>query len=1729
MRRQFESGLPCSCGGGTARDHGLPAVSLRHSGLSGGCVVDETDPAFLAQPRALSCSAAACSLLQCAACGTTVAGSGAPSAFEAHVRACGMRRPYAVALAVEALRRVQLGLDEGAKLHPPPPAPPTGPDPPASSRPRRRQSTPPFAAGGNKFKLAAAAAAGTSSGMLQDDDYDNYAAMQVENDVVQAQLASSSWSCAACTYRNEGRETCGMCGSAVPSSGPGHSAAASAAGAPAVAAASTNPWSCDACTFVNESHLTICEMCAASRPPPPPPPPPPGAASGVPASPAAGGGPLTVSVPTASPSPPSPSASLRPAPLAPTSMTLAEAQAINLTECHELAILRAMGYGGASLGAISPKSAATLLHAVTKSHILGAVQPLLQQYSELVTARRTLAQQVLSGTVQPAPPVPAAAAQPAPLASAAAAQPAPLASAAAAQPTPLASAAAAQPAPLQQQPLQQQPLPPLLQALSAPPGGGGGGAPPPPCTSPICVDASAPMMVDGGGAEGPSGAAASSFSHTELDGPSGQPVPLHEPFTFLPQHVSPSQQTEFEPVFTEPHDFMYAAEPLPMAASSFGSGSNGGGDGDSNNAHADSGDEHDAPPNPYDIVWANQGLAPGDAVNQDNDDLVGDGGEGLGDDGEQLYQGPGPASKTSMVDAAKKMIKSGDFSALGGGKGGGTGYTGGAFDAVLSSVRASEAVKTAERRGRRVLQVLAVLRAVFRDATGGGGAAAGASSHESAAAAPVAAAAPSSPLSAGTFGQPPAGQDALLLQLLLGPGALDGLAVPTFQCYEAASTVAKMARSGKPRMSLITWDALATSGEAALPGVPGASKCTVALAPGPLAPDGRFTPTALPPDGTLALAVNQLGCPVLCRVQLSGSVRLGEGDGWRGPSALHSVCAAILRTSAAELQAAPEVTRHVMAELAALLQCWAAATTTPAGADLTPVLLYAPGLSSRSDALLLGGAGAASDSSAASGGDNDVSMSGAPPPPLHSASASAFAGGPPGALWSVPVAALLSSSASGARAISGVLAPPVSPSVSASPSPLRVTVTLPGSSFAALIMQLGESADQFAATARAVASTQPLRSPQSVALRGRGPRKWPPHFHAGTLQVPVGVAAQSSPAASPAAAAPPSSQPPSPPKQPCDVCSKPTSILCVACQSVYYCGASCAASAKPAHASACKVLALRPKKPAPAAAVPAPSTASSSPSSAAAACAASPPAATDAEEATLALGGPPLPRRPAGASAAAAAAAAAPPPPLDPETSALLRIMSALQRSGACVREAVTRWATTHASEAVGAAAAAGGVVAPMAVSETSCSSAPGATTDAPTASLSLSSAPAQVHHIVDIRVSASLGAADVPNASTASKQQRKIAASAQAAKGAASHVTDGAAAAAAAQATAGGGASAAAPPAGSGLGSGPVVLALPHAHAVAAAAQSFHDEMGLVGTPPSSMAQSMASLRRRGGLGPASSAKRKRPPMPDAQVQAVLAKVAGASRPLQDPSWVPSAMDAAVDAYAAHQQQQQQQQQQHAAGEQGDAAGPAGATAFSAKRRRFGNGAGAAAAAAADTHSEALPDDDVAMLAADATTAGGGSVGDGGAPPLVAPAVDLAPGAPYRAPEALQRRYVQAMRGEAYDELEDLQAEHAALADVGPAFRSVADGAVGRKRLLKVAADLSTLPQLAVHWASSILVRYDSAAMDVMRAYITGPEGTPYQGGFFGVDLVLPGTYPNKPPAAKFLTTGGGAVRFNP
>ncbi|KAK8776995.1 hypothetical protein V5799_029668 [Amblyomma americanum] len=49
------------------------------------------------------------------------------------------------------------------------------------------------------------------------------------------------------------------------------------------------------------------------------------------------------------------------------------------------------------------------------------------------------------------------------------------------------------------------------------------------------------------------------------------------------------------------------------------------------------------------------------------------------------------------------------------------------------------------------------------------------------------------------------------------------------------------------------------------------------------------------------------------------------------------------------------------------------------------------------------------------------------------------------------------------------------------------------------------------------------------------------------------------------------------------------------------------------------------------------------------------------------------------------------------------------------------------------------------------------------------------------------------------------------------------------------------------------------------------------------------------------------------------------------------------------------------------------------------------------------------------------------------------------------------------------------------------------------------------------------------IHALVLGPEGTPYEGGFFHFLLQCPPDYPIQPPRVRFMTTDSGRVRFNP
>ncbi|KAF8195914.1 hypothetical protein K438DRAFT_1826732 [Mycena galopus ATCC 62051] len=85
-------------------------------------------------------------------------------------------------------------------------------------------------------------------------------------------------------------------------------------------------------------------------------------------------------------------------------------------------------------------------------------------------------------------------------------------------------------------------------------------------------------------------------------------------------------------------------------------------------------------------------------------------------------------------------------------------------------------------------------------------------------------------------------------------------------------------------------------------------------------------------------------------------------------------------------------------------------------------------------------------------------------------------------------------------------------------------------------------------------------------------------------------------------------------------------------------------------------------------------------------------------------------------------------------------------------------------------------------------------------------------------------------------------------------------------------------------------------------------------------------------------------------------------------------------------------------------------------------------------------------------------------------------------------------------------------------------------KRSLAIAKELSILTNnLPIAWNSSIFLRIDETRVDVIKALITGPEGTPYYNGCYLFDIFLGPAYNQSPPSVKYMTTNGGKYRFNP
>ncbi|KAG2482283.1 hypothetical protein HYH03_018796, partial [Edaphochlamys debaryana] len=95
-------------------------------------------------------------------------------------------------------------------------------------------------------------------------------------------------------------------------------------------------------------------------------------------------------------------------------------------------------------------------------------------------------------------------------------------------------------------------------------------------------------------------------------------------------------------------------------------------------------------------------------------------------------------------------------------------------------------------------------------------------------------------------------------------------------------------------------------------------------------------------------------------------------------------------------------------------------------------------------------------------------------------------------------------------------------------------------------------------------------------------------------------------------------------------------------------------------------------------------------------------------------------------------------------------------------------------------------------------------------------------------------------------------------------------------------------------------------------------------------------------------------------------------------------------------------------------------------------------------------------------------------------------------------------------------------------------DSGASKKKMRQLARELAdmhpggklALPCLGT---AAVFVRQDAARSDKMRAIITGPQGTPYEGGLFVFDIFCPAGYPSEPPVMMVYNTGGGKARYNP
>ncbi|OMO58486.1 Ubiquitin-conjugating enzyme, E2 [Corchorus olitorius] len=89
--------------------------------------------------------------------------------------------------------------------------------------------------------------------------------------------------------------------------------------------------------------------------------------------------------------------------------------------------------------------------------------------------------------------------------------------------------------------------------------------------------------------------------------------------------------------------------------------------------------------------------------------------------------------------------------------------------------------------------------------------------------------------------------------------------------------------------------------------------------------------------------------------------------------------------------------------------------------------------------------------------------------------------------------------------------------------------------------------------------------------------------------------------------------------------------------------------------------------------------------------------------------------------------------------------------------------------------------------------------------------------------------------------------------------------------------------------------------------------------------------------------------------------------------------------------------------------------------------------------------------------------------------------------------------------------------------FGNIPNRVTNQETLKRIMKEYKVLKK---HLPESIFVRVYEERVDLMRAAIVGPQGTPYHDGLFFFDISFPNDYPNTPPTVHYHSFG---LRLNP